>query len=125
MLVTDTAGGTLQGVIDGTNKTYKVSLDPALDSLQVVVNGRIKVASLDDGYALPGGRTIVLKEALLDGDTLEICYELAGESSLGGAPHVGQAVTMAKTCPISPVLSAQPCELAPPTLRARARVDCP
>ncbi len=108
MLVTDSAGATLQGSIDGSNRDFVVSLDPDPESVLVWINGRCKEPALDDGYTLPGGRVVRLKEAPLVGDTVAVTYQLAGEASLGGAANVG-----------SPHLSVE--SLSPPRVHAHVR----
>jgi hypothetical protein len=89
VLITETAYESLQGVIDDVNRTYVVSYDYAETTVNVYVNGRLKVASLDDGFDLVPPRTVVMKEALLVGDTLEIEYQTSAAGVTGGGAQGG------------------------------------
>jgi hypothetical protein len=84
MLVTDTAGDSLQGAIDGINRVFKSSLAMNLGTVSVFYNGRNKVAVLEDGFTTVDAYTIALKEPPLPGDTVQVSYETGSGSSFGG-----------------------------------------
>jgi hypothetical protein len=89
LLIKETQGDTLGGIIDGTNVTYTTSLTMAVEFVNVYINGVMKVASLQDGYTVTGLNTVVLNEPLVPGDTLEIEYRsktFTGGGAPGGAP---------------------------------------
>jgi len=87
VLITETAGDTLTGAIDNVNQAYIVSYDFDETTVNAYVNGRLKVADLDDGFDVIPPRTVVMKEALLVGDSLEIEYQTdAAGVRGGGAP---------------------------------------
>jgi len=86
----ETAGDTLVGVIDGTNITYVCSFDFNPDTVNVYVNGRLKIRDWDDGFVVLSPRTVKMKEPLLLGDSLEIEYKSntqTGGGALGGCPN--------------------------------------
>ncbi len=75
MTCRDDAGGSLTGAIDGSNTTYSTALTMRLDRVvDVYVNGLCRMAALDNGYFFADARTLVLKDALLPGDTLSVRY---------------------------------------------------
>ncbi|UCG53162.1 MAG: hypothetical protein JSW58_06310 [Candidatus Latescibacterota bacterium] len=83
------AGDSLQGAVDGINQVYVVSYDYDLDSVNIYVNGRLKMREWDDGFWVIGPRTVKLKEALLVGDSLEVEYKAnvqTGGGADGGCP---------------------------------------
>jgi len=85
----ETAGDTLTGAIDGTNYAYGTSFDFNPDTVQVYVNGRLKIRDWDDGFVVIPPRTVHLKEPLLAGDSLEVEYQSptnSGGGALGGVP---------------------------------------
>lgn len=125
MLVVDTWGSTLSGAIDGVNQAYYTSLDFDADSVCVYVNGRMKDLSPEylDGAEVIGPRGIFMREALIEGDTIAVAYQLAGQASLGGAPDVGQAAVMVDTrADASPELHVYVPE--PPRVRVKTP-SCP
>lgn len=82
--------GTVQGAIDGSNQVFVVSFDFVTDSVNVYVNGRRKFQGFDDGFDVLPPRSVVTKEALRPGDTLEIEYKSdtkTGGGALGGCPE--------------------------------------
>src|SRR5690242_780244 len=85
MIIRETAGDTLAGAVDGSNKTFETTYDyePAL--VNVFFNGILLVQSLETGYTLTPPRTVVMNEAPLVGDTLEIEYAHGAALSTGGA----------------------------------------
>lgn len=92
ILIKETQGDTLGGVIDGANVHYTTTFQYAPDSVQVYVNGQLKVQAWDDGFVVLGGNLVALKEPLLVGDTLEIEYQAnvkTGGGALGGIPEMG------------------------------------
>ena len=89
ILLKETAGDTLTGAIDGTNTTFLTSFDFNAESVNVYLNGRLKVRSFDDGFWVVGAREVVMKEPPLLGDTLEVEYRSdtrTGGGALGGVP---------------------------------------
>lgn len=94
-LLKETAGETLQGDIDGTNTVYVVSFDFNADTVNIYVNGRLKIKDWDDGFWVLPPRTVKLKEPLEIGDSLEIEYKSAvqtGGGAEGGCPNPPQVV---------------------------------
>lgn len=91
----ETAGDTLVGDIDGINTEFYTSFDFQPESVQVFWNGRLKVRSWDDGFLVQGTRKVVLKEAPLAGDSLEIEYQSnvrTGGGADGGCPSAPEAL---------------------------------
>lgn len=98
IIIRETAGDTLQGDIDGVNKTYVATYE-FFDSVgvDIYVNGRLKVRGWDDGFAVVLPKTVVLNEALLDGDSLTVEYKhgtLSGGGADGGCPSPPQIVIL-------------------------------
>lgn len=94
----ETAGDTLTGAINGVNTVYVTSFDFDIGSVNIFVNGRLKVRELDDGFTPQAPRTVILKEALLIGDSLEVEYKsdvATGGGADGGCPEPPQ-ITIAK-----------------------------
>jgi len=82
--------GTVLGAIDGSNQVFVVSFDFAPETVNVYVNGRRKFRGFDDGFDVLAPRTVVTREALQSGDTLEIEYKSdtkTGGGALGGCPE--------------------------------------
>ena len=91
----ETAGDTLVGAINGVNTVYTTSFDFDPGSVNVYVNGRLKVRTLDDGFTPQAPRTLIMKEALLIGDSLEVEYKsdvATGGGADGGCPSPPQIV---------------------------------
>jgi len=91
----ETAGDTLTGAINGTNTVYVTSFDFDASTVNIYVNGRLKVRDLDDGFYVRAPRTIILKEALLVDDSLEIEYKsdvATGGGADGGVPPSPEVV---------------------------------
>lgn len=91
----ETAGDTLTGAINGVNTVYTTSFDFDASSVNVFVNGRLKVRELDDGFTPQAPRTIILKEALLVDDSLEVEYKsdvATGGGADGGCPEPPQVL---------------------------------
>lgn len=89
ILLKETAGDTLAGSIDGVNFAYTCSFDFNVDTVNVYVNGRLKIRDWDDGFVVVPPRTVHMKEPLLTGDSLEIEYKSdvkTGGGALGGCP---------------------------------------
>jgi hypothetical protein len=89
----ETAGDTLVGAINGVNTVYTTSFDFDPGSVNVYVNGRLKVRTLDDGFTPQAPRTLIMKEALLIGDSLEVEYKsdvATGGGADGGCPSPPQ-----------------------------------
>lgn len=90
----ETAGDTLVGAIDGVNTEFYTSFDFQAETVQVFWNGRLKVRDWDDGFLVQGTRKVVLKEAPLVGDSLEIEYQAnvqTGGGADGGCPSAPEA----------------------------------
>lgn len=93
ILLKETGGDTIQGAIDGVNVYYRVSFPFQADSVNVFVNGRMKVRAWEDGFTVLPPDQIAMKEALLEGDSLEIEYKAetqTGGGALGGVPDAPQ-----------------------------------
>lgn len=89
-------GDTLAGVIDGVNTDYVCSFDYNPDSVQIYVNGRLKIRDWDDGFWIITPRTIRMKEPLQAGDSLEVEYKAnvkTGGGAPGGRPDPPQVIT--------------------------------
>lgn len=84
MRFVQTATIDMQGAIDGVNRTFVTTLPMALSTTVVFLNGRLKVASWDDGYVLQDARTVVMNEPPLPGDSVQVGFDVTS-SSLGGA----------------------------------------
>jgi hypothetical protein len=85
----ETAGDTLVGAVDGINTEFQVSFVFVPETVQVFVNGRLKVRAWDDGFLVQGTRKVVMKEAPLAGDSLEVEYHSdvhTGGGADGGCP---------------------------------------
>lgn len=86
----ETAGDTLIGAVDGVNTEFYVSFDFTPETVQVFLNGRLKIRAWDDGFLVQGTRKVVLKEAPLVGDSLEVEYHSdvhTGGGADGGCPN--------------------------------------
>lgn len=98
--ISEKAGGSLGGAINGTNTVFTTSYDYDDAFVQVYLNGLCLFAGLDDGYTLSPPRTVILKEAPIgapgDADTLEIVYR--ANTQAGGGAEVGG-------CPDAPILN--------------------
>lgn len=97
ILLKETAGDTLTGAVDGSNVHYVCSFDFNADTVNVYVNGRLKIRSWDDGFVVLPPRTIAMKEALLPGDSLEIEYKSdtrTGGGALGGVPGAPETMIL-------------------------------
>lgn len=96
IVIKETAGDSLQGTIDGVNKTFEATnefLDS--DSVDIYVNGRLKVRSWDDGFSVVLPKTVILNEAPLVGDSLTIEYKhpaMTGGGADGGCPSAPEIV---------------------------------
>jgi len=91
----ETAGDTLIGAVNGVNTVYTTSFAFDPGTVNVYVNGRLKVRDLDDGFTPQAPRTVILKEALLIGDSLEVEYKsdvATGGGADGGCPPPPQVV---------------------------------
>lgn len=99
VLIKETQGDTITGVIDSSNTDYEVSFDFISDSVNVYVNGILKVRDWDDGFYVIPPRTIRMKIPLILGpgpddiDSLEIEYQ--ANIKIGGGAEGG--------CPLAPV----------------------
>lgn len=94
-LLKETAGESLQGAIDGSNTVYEVSFDYNADTVNIYVNGRLKIRDWDDGFWVIPPRTVKLKEPLQYGDSLEVEYKsnvLSGGGAEGGCPNPPRVV---------------------------------
>lgn len=90
----ETAGDTLVGAIDGVNTEFYTTFDFQAETVQVFWNGRLKVRDWDDGFLVQGTRKVVMKEAPLIGDSLEIEYQSTtrtGGGADGGCPSAPEA----------------------------------
>lgn len=93
ILLKETAGDTLTGDIDGSNVVFTTSFDFQFESVNVYLNGRLKVRDWDDGFWVTGVRIVTMKEPPLLGDTLEVEYRSdtrTGGGALGGVPGPAQ-----------------------------------
>ena len=73
--VRDDSDETLVGAIDGLNAVFKTSLPMRLDRVvEVLCNGLVREAELDNGYDILDASTIRLKEIPEDGDTVMVRY---------------------------------------------------
>lgn len=93
----ETQGDSLQGVIDGVNYAYVCSFDFVPETVNVFVNGRLKIRDWDDGFVVILPRTIHMKEPLLPGDSLEVEYRSptqTGGGALGGCPGAPRLSTL-------------------------------
>lgn len=128
ILIKETAGDTLTGVIDGANKAFVTSFDFDDANVKVYLNGMLMQANLDTGYDLIPPRTVVMKEAPLpnpDGcDTLEIEYRAevkTGGGALGGCPDAPTVESLEPTLDLTeetPELAAD--NLEPTTITQEA-----
>jgi hypothetical protein len=93
----ETAGDTLLGAVDGVNTEFYVSFDFTPETVQVFLNGRLKIRDWDDGFLVQGARKVVMKEPPLAGDSLEIEYASTvrtGGGADGGCPSAPEATIM-------------------------------
>ena len=73
--VRDDSDDTLEGAINGVNAVFKTSLPMRLDRVvEVLCNGLVREADLDNGYDLVDAFTIKLREVPEDGDTVMVRY---------------------------------------------------
>lgn len=122
VLIRETQGDTLLGAIDGTNVTYVTSLVMDPTYINVFVNGRLKVAAWEDGY-VASGMSLVMNEALLPGDSLEVEYRTqtaAGGGAPGGIPAPLFASIVAPTMGGGGILGST----SPTTLNVRPAAVC-
>lgn len=97
IIIKETQGDTLQGAIDNSNTVYTTSFDYNEDSVNIYVNGRLKIKSWDDGFVTRPPRTIILNEALLIGDSLEVEYKAdvkTGGGADGGCPSAMESMIL-------------------------------
>lgn len=93
ILIKETAGDTLRGAVDGVNTVYLTSFSFTLESVNVYINGQLKVRALADGFWVTAPNIVTLKIAALLGDTLEVEYyadTLTGGGAGGGCPNPPQ-----------------------------------
>ena len=93
ILLKETAGDTLTGAIDGSNKIFLTSFDFTPETVNVYLNGRLKIRDWDDGFWVTGTRLVTMKEPPLLGDTLEVEYRSetrTGGGALGGIPSAAE-----------------------------------
>jgi hypothetical protein len=113
LIVKETAGDTLTGIIDGANTSFDTSFDFDSTFVKVYFNGMLMQADLETGYDLIPPRTVVMKEAPLFSpdcpDTLEIEYKAVGIKTGGGA--LGGCPDAPKVCTVIPDMQA--CEDVP------------
>jgi hypothetical protein len=89
-LISEVAGDSLQGAINGANRIFTVTYDYNPDKVQVFHNGRLKIQNLDDGYDLYPPRSVRMREPPETGDTVEVQYQAnvsTGGGALGGVPE--------------------------------------
>jgi hypothetical protein len=103
ILIKETAGDSLQGDIDGANCFFVCSFDFDDGTVQVYLNGRLKVRGWDDGFHVQVPRTVVMHEPPQVGDSLEVEYKAFTRTG-GGAPG-GRPEAPAIT-PLTPGASA-------------------
>ncbi len=99
-LFKDTAGDTLSGAIDGTNAVFTARYAFLPESVNVYVNGLLKVRDWADGFTVTAPKTVTLNEAPQVGDSLEIEYQTnmqTGGGALGGVPDSPVVVTPTPT----------------------------
>jgi hypothetical protein len=72
------------GVIDGSNRTYTVSAAYRVQSTAVFVNGQLQRADFADGWSEvnPEAGVLLLTEAPLEGDVLQVFFINSGEGDL-------------------------------------------
>lgn len=95
-MIKETAGDTLVGAINGTNRSFTTSFVFITTSVGVYLNGQLKVPALDDGFIITGAQTIEMKLAPLVGDTFVVEYQFLppiGGGPLGGTPPVVQCLS--------------------------------
>jgi hypothetical protein len=112
--LTESSSDTLKGALNGVNKVFRTTYPMQLDFVQVYINGRLKVASLADGYSFLDSYTVLLKEAPLVGDTVQVEYRTGlgiGGGADGGIPDIPS------THNVAPQL-IEPKELQKPTALA-------
>lgn len=93
ILLKETAGDTLQGAIDGSNRIFVTSFDASPFTVQVFLNGLLKPPTWEDGFDVHPPRTIIMKEPPLFGDSLQVEYQSdvrTGGGAEGGCPGVPQ-----------------------------------
>lgn len=97
ILLKETAGDTLSGAIDGANTQFTTTFDFVPETVNVYLNGRLKVKDWDDGFWVTGTRLVTMKEPPLLDDTLEIEYRSdtkTGGGALGGVPAAPQTTVL-------------------------------
>ncbi len=86
------------GTIDGANRTFYTSLPYGPGTTALFLNGQLKRADYDDGWVEsdPGIGKIVLEEAPLPGDVVQVFYLDEGYSLLKSevTPLVGKIVAV-------------------------------
>jgi hypothetical protein len=94
ILLKETAGDTLVGGIDGANTEFTTTFDFTAETVNVYLNGRLKLRDWDDGFWVVGTRTVVMKEPPELGDTLEVEYRSDTKTGGGASGGVPQAATV-------------------------------
>ena len=98
LTITETAGDTLIGAINSSNKQFTTSFDFIAVSVNVYLNGQLKVPAYDDGFTIIGVRTVEMKLIPIIGDTLVIEYQTniqTGGGALGGVPPAPNMLELA------------------------------
>ncbi len=100
LLIRERSGDSLTGDINGANTSFLVSLDYDPAEVYVYRNGLLLDASKDNGFTTAPPRGVVMKEAPLAGDTLEVEYRTApgvktGGGAEGGCPDAPQLLVLA------------------------------
>jgi hypothetical protein len=91
ILITEAAGDSLTGLINGSNRVFVTSFNFVSAQVNVYMNGRLKVRDWDDGFTVTEPRTVTMKEAPEVGDSLHIEYQSTvrgGGGALGGVPSI-------------------------------------
>ncbi len=94
VLIKETQGDTLVGTINGVNTDYYVTFPFEGGTVNIYVNGLLKVASWADGFTETAPNQVTLKIPLIVGDSLEVEYQ--SDTPTGGGAEGG--------CPLAPVI---------------------
>lgn len=93
ILLREKQGDTLQGDIDEVNTVYTTTYNFDPDTVNIYVNGRLKIKDWDDGFWATAPDIVTMKEPLKLGDSLEVEYKSdvkTGGGADGGCPEPPQ-----------------------------------
>ena len=66
--------GRCVGIVDGSNMVFETTEKYGNGTLNVILNGQVKDAGMDDGCVELGGKRFKMKKPPVSGDIIGACY---------------------------------------------------